>query len=451
MTFLGSFKKMFGPKGGDERSDLEKKVRASPNDPQLRQKLALVLLKQREVLEGVNELAKAGELYEKDGFAGKAISVLRQLLKYDIENIEIQQRLIGLLARQGLTGDAQVEFEKFAGGLAHKLTDDQKIDFFSRMAESLPGSPLPQLFIVDILLPQHKLHEAVSALSKAVDPAVASGDVARYSERLRAFVAAAGESVDHLEPCGFLWYRIGNASQGETFFLKVREAATAADDTDRVEAIDRVMTAIADGWDVGSARVLGFGEALAKLAEPAIPAASRFGGEPGFVSPPPDGGGQASGRGVEVDEGQTEAEEDASMVQDALGRLQAKVDEEIGESDYETRYNLGIAYKEMGLLGEALKEFRIAARRADLRLGATTLLADVMAEQGDVESALSELDALVGSGDIDDTGIRDVRYHKAILLEKAGRTDEAAELFAAISTESPGYRDVRARAERLGR
>jgi tetratricopeptide (TPR) repeat protein len=139
------------------------------------------------------------------------------------------------------------------------------------------------------------------------------------------------------------------------------------------------------------------------------------------------------------------------MVQDALGRLQAKVDEEIGDSDLETRYNLGIAYKEMGLLGESLKEFRIATRRADLRLGATSLIADVLAEQGDVESAVAELDALIGSGHIDSTGIRDVRYHKAILLEKAGRPHEAADIFLAISAESPGYRDVRARAERLGR
>ncbi len=449
MTFLGSFKKMFGPKGTDERSDLEKKVKLTPNDPQLRQKLALVLLKQREVLEGINELAKAAELYEKDGFAGKAISVLRQLLKYDVENIEIQQRLIELLARQGLTGDAQIEFEKFAGGLAHKLTDDQKIEFFTRVAECLPNSPLPRLFIVDILLPQHKLHEAVSALEKAVEPAVASGEIVRYSERLKALGDAAGDSPDHLEPCGFLWYRIGESAQGATFFDKLRVAAVDLGDLDRVDRIDRILAAVADGWDVGSAKVISFSDASRKLFEKtsavspvadAVPAADP---SPGEVTDP--------SRDISDTEEQTEAEEDASMVQDALGRLQAKVDEQIGESDYETRYNLGIAYKEMGLLGEALKEFRIAARRPDLRLGATTLLADVMAEQGDVELAVTELDALMGSGDIDATGIRDVLYHKAILLEKAGRTQDAGDIFLSISAEAPGYRDVRARAERLGR
>ena len=41
-----------------------------------------------------------------------------------------------------------------------------------------------------------------------------------------------------------------------------------------------------------------------------------------------------------------------------MEKLQAKVKEEIGESDPEARYNLGIAYKEMGLLDEAAEEFR---------------------------------------------------------------------------------------------
>ena len=44
MAFLGSLKKLFGSKDSDERTDLEKKIKSSPNDPQLRQKLALVLL-----------------------------------------------------------------------------------------------------------------------------------------------------------------------------------------------------------------------------------------------------------------------------------------------------------------------------------------------------------------------------------------------------------------------
>jgi tetratricopeptide (TPR) repeat protein len=451
VAFLDSFKKMFGSKGGDERSDLEKKLKATPNDPQLRQKYALVLLKQREVVEGVSELARAAELYEKDGFAGKAIAVLRQLLKYDIDNVEMQQRLIALLARQGLAGDALSEFEKFNGGLAGKLTEDQRVEFCGKIAESLPRTAVPHLFAVDVLLSQHKLYEAVSSLEKAAAPAVAGGDVPRYAERLKALVSAAGESVEHLEPCGFLWYRVGDSEQGLALFRKIRDAASSADDPDRLSVVDRVLDAISAGWNPATSDALSFTDALAAIAAPPKSEPVAQG-----AAPPPSGRSQdaptaPASQAMPGDEAALEAEEDASMVKDALGRLQAKVDEEIGDSDLETRYNLGIAYKEMGLLDEALKEFRIAARKADLRLGATTLLADVMAEQGDLDGALAELDGLIESGILDTSAARDVRYHKAIMLERAGRDDDAGELFLTISAESPGYRDAKARAERLGR
>lgn len=457
MAFLGSLKKMFGSKGGDERSDLEKKVKASPNDPQVRQKLALVLLKQREVVEGIAELAKAAELYEKDGFEGKAVAVLRQLLKYDIENVEMQQRLIGLLSRQGLTGDAQAVLEKFAGGLARKLTDEQKLEFYGKVAEHLPQTPMPHLYVVDLLLPQHKLFEAVSALEKAVEAALSSGEVARYSERLTALSGAAGVTADHLEPCGFLWCRIGNAAEGLKVLRRVRELAEPDADPARLARIDAVLSAVEEGRDVASGGAVTFADAVRKLEEDERrarhpePAAQSVAAAPaafpGMADEAPASGAPA-GREAE---GTDEAEEDASMVKDALGRLQAKVDEEIGDSDLETRYNLGIAYKEMGLLDEALKEFRIASRKPDLRLGATTLIADVLADRGDVESAVAELDTLTGSGEIDGAGVRDVRYHKAVLLERAGRSGDALEIYLAISVESPGYRDVKARAERLGR
>ncbi|HEY3491004.1 MAG TPA: hypothetical protein VGK27_12910 [Candidatus Deferrimicrobiaceae bacterium] len=453
MTFLGSFKKMFGSNGGDERTELEKKVRAMPNDPQLRQKLALVHLKQRHVVEGVAELAKAAELYEKDGFAGKAIAVLRQLLKYDIENVEMQQRLIGLLARQGLAGDAQAEFDKFVKGLADKLTDDQKIEFYSAVAEDLPNSAQPRLHIVDILIARHKLFEAVGELEKSADAAVAAGDQAPYSARLKAVVSAAEDSVEYLEPCGFLCFRIGDPAQGTALLTRVRDAISGSGDADRTAVIDRVLAALAGGWAPGSDKVFSFVEADHKLAEVPAPSPdqppSTNGPESVSAAVEPIGGPAPDAAEAVADEGRQEAEEDASMVQDALGRLQAKVDEEIGDSDLDTRYNLGIAYKEMGLLDEASKEFRIAARKPELRLGATTLLADVLADQGDLGSALAELDGLIASGDIDPDGIRDVLYHKAILLEKTGRAGDAADLLRAIATEAPTYRDVRARIERL--
>ena len=81
MSFLDSIKKLFTSREGEDRASLSKKVQSSPNDPQARQKLGIFLMRQGEVVEGLDQLARSAVLYEKDGFATKAIAVLRQMLK----------------------------------------------------------------------------------------------------------------------------------------------------------------------------------------------------------------------------------------------------------------------------------------------------------------------------------------------------------------------------------
>ena len=59
------------------------------------------------------------------------------------------------------------------------------------------------------------------------------------------------------------------------------------------------------------------------------------------------------------------------------------VDEKIGHEDYDTRYNLGIAYKEMGLLEEAIHEFLISAKHPLKFFDSAGLLGICFREKGD--------------------------------------------------------------------
>ena len=58
MGFLDSFKKMFSSQDQEDRVSLSRKVQASPNDPQARQKLGIFLMQQGEVVEGLDQLAR---------------------------------------------------------------------------------------------------------------------------------------------------------------------------------------------------------------------------------------------------------------------------------------------------------------------------------------------------------------------------------------------------------
>jgi tetratricopeptide (TPR) repeat protein len=442
MGFLDSFRKMFSSQGQEDRVSLSRKVQASPNDPQARQKLGIFLMQQGEVVEGLDQLARAAVLYEKDGFASKAIAVLRQMQKHDPGNNDFQKWLIRLLAQEGLSSDAQAELRKVASEPARFTSDDQRLDFFRQTAEFLKKNPLPRLYVCDILRGQKKLHEAVNELEKAVPQTGSSGMYAEFSERLRSVVSMAGDDLVVLEPCGFLWLAIGVPEEGLPILDRVAEAESAGGDPGREATVREVLDAIRGGWDVAAAGVFSFTEAARKRAEPE-PSRVEAPPPPAHPEPPPPPPAEEAVSPTETAEGGYEQEE--SIVRSALGRLQAKVDEEIGDTDLEARYNLGIAYKEMGLLDEAVTEFRLAMRKPELFVGAGSLLADTLADRADFDGALAVLEAILAASTGGEEVRRDVRYHKAVLLEHAGRRDEAREIFRDIQEKTPGYRDVETR------
>jgi tetratricopeptide (TPR) repeat protein len=436
LGFIDSIRKMFSPREGDDRASLSRRVQTSPQDPQARQKLGIYLLRHGEVVEGLDQLARAAVMYEKDGFAGKAVAVLRQMLKHDPSNIDFLRWIIRLLAQEGLTGDALRDLEIVAGRQGLFASDDQKIDFLRQAGESLPRSPLPSLYVADILRSQRKYYEAINELVKAARRAVPAGMVPEFSERMITMVQSAGDDLEILESCGFLWLRVGNIAEGEALLMRVVETARMEGKLEGIEESERVLAAIREGWDVTAADAFSFADAVRKLDQP----------DPSPPAPPDAAPGKAEA--PLPDAGYREEE---SIVRDALSRLQAKVHEEIGESDPDARYNLGIAYKEMGLLDEAAAEFALARQKPELFVGASSLLADTLAEKGDFASAVAALDEALSSESMTEAEGRDVRYQKAVMLSRDGREEEAKEIFLSIFEETPLYRDVAMRVERYRR
>ncbi len=437
MGFFDSIKKAFSSQEQEDRASLSRKVQGAPNDPQARQKLGIFLMRTGEVVEGLDQLARAAVLYEKDGFASKAIAVLRQMLKHDPRNNDFQKWIIRLLAAEGLSADAQSELRKIATEAGRFTTEEQRLEFLRQVAEYMPRNPLPRLYITDVYRSQKKLMEAVHELGKAVAPTVASGLYAEFTERLRALTALGDKEHAIREPCGFMWFSIGMPEEGLPILERVILHEEGKGHGEQAAEMREVLDAIRGGWNVAETGVFFFSEVLRKRAAAAEAPAKAH--APEDTAPPadPPKAGEEGG----------EYQEEADIVRDALGRLQAKVHEEIGDSDPDARYNLGIAYKEMGLLEEAVKEFRQAMGKPALLVGASSMLADTLAEMGDADAAVSALDDVLASESPTAEERRDVRYHKAMLFSRMGREAEAREIYLALYEESPDYRDVKRRTE----
>lgn len=424
LGMFDSIRKKFSSKAGDDRSSLSRKVQESPQDPQARQKLGLFLLRQGEIVEGTDQLARAAILYEKSGFTTKAIAVLRQMLKNDPGNIDFTRWIIRLLAQQGHMGDALSELQKVATGRIRFATDDQRIEFYRNISESLPDNPLPSLLVADVYLYQKKLFEAVSEMARVAPVVGPSRMETEFAVRMNVLTSVAAEHPELFEPCGFLWVAAGKTEDGLRYLKNAAEFLKSSGDSSRGSNADEVISAVEKGQEKGFLGAMSFEDALRKLSEPEAPA------------PPP-----ADEKKAPLGEGS----EEEKILKSSVEKLQAKVKEEIGESDPEARYNLGIAYKEMGLLDEAVEEFRLSRSKSKLFLGASCLLAETLAEKGELDAATETLKEVLAAEGVTPSETRDVRYQMADLLFQNGKEEEAKEIFLSLYESFPDYRDLRER------
>ncbi len=114
--------------------------------------------------------------------------------------------------------------------------------------------------------------------------------------------------------------------------------------------------------------------------------------------------------------------------------------------DAQSHYDLGIAFREMGLYDEAVNEFRQAAADQSRKLDCLILQSACMRENGNFSTAENMLLALIKPGlDIEDSC--SIKYELALNYESLGKVDEAATLLAEINAANPGFRDVHSRLE----
>jgi tetratricopeptide (TPR) repeat protein len=121
------------------------------------------------------------------------------------------------------------------------------------------------------------------------------------------------------------------------------------------------------------------------------------------------------------------------------------IGKQLSKEDSETHYNLGIAYMEMELYGEASKEFKIALKDSRLELDCYTRLGlCAMAEKNHDEAAAYYAKGLKApERSIDER--KALMYELALAYEAAGRDEESMELFREIFAMDPEFREAGAK------
>jgi tetratricopeptide (TPR) repeat protein len=137
--------------------------------------------------------------------------------------------------------------------------------------------------------------------------------------------------------------------------------------------------------------------------------------------------------------------------QEMLARFKQGIDENIDEADFQSHYDLGVAFKEMGLLDEAISEFQRALRSPEGKLRTSEALGVCFFEKGAfavTESILRRGLDLAASGDQERLGIL---YWLGRALEEQGKAQDAKELYGRVFAVDIRFRDVGERVKALAR
>lgn len=143
-------------------------------------------------------------------------------------------------------------------------------------------------------------------------------------------------------------------------------------------------------------------------------------------------------------------DEDADF-QDMLRKFKQGVAENVDEEDYDSHYDLGVAFKEMGLVDEAIAQFQKALRGTQHRVRAHEALGQCFVDKGLWSVALTILERAVAEGRADDAQLVGVLYLLGVAYEELGRAGEALAAYQRVYAVDIGFRDVGPRLEALAR
>jgi len=161
---------------------------------------------------------------------------------------------------------------------------------------------------------------------------------------------------------------------------------------------------------------------------------------------PPEAPPQPAETPPDAQEGTPLDDEQLSAV---FSQFQAEVAGQVDEEDFGTHYDLGIAYKEMMLVDEAIGEFQIAARSTERRLDCCVMLGACFMEKGMPGEAIKWFEKGISTAETGTEESKGLQYDLAAALEADGATDKALAVFQGLSASDGQYRDVAARIERL--
>jgi tetratricopeptide (TPR) repeat protein len=130
-----------------------------------------------------------------------------------------------------------------------------------------------------------------------------------------------------------------------------------------------------------------------------------------------------------------------------LRKFKQGVSEHVDDTDYDSHYDLGVAYKEMGLVDEAIAAFQRALRGTTRRPRTYEALGQCFLERGQHSVAMAVLQRAVEEGGLADEQLVGVYYLLGRTAEAMNQRDDAVRYYERVLAVDITFSDV---ADRMG-
>ncbi len=114
----------------------------------------------------------------------------------------------------------------------------------------------------------------------------------------------------------------------------------------------------------------------------------------------------------------------------------------VDDTDFDSHYDLGIAFREMGLVDEAINAFQKATRGSGYRVRASEALAECFLEKGQPGVAVTVLGRVVADRTLDDDALVGVLYLLGRAAQEMDKSDEASSYYQRVIAVNMGFRDA---------
>ncbi|HET6761809.1 MAG TPA: tetratricopeptide repeat protein [Gemmatimonadaceae bacterium] len=136
---------------------------------------------------------------------------------------------------------------------------------------------------------------------------------------------------------------------------------------------------------------------------------------------------------------------------DMLEKFKAGVAANVDDEDFDSHYDLGVAYREMGLIDEAIFQFQKALRGATQRIRAYEALGQCFIDRGEHDVAITVLGRALREPGMEDEDLIGVLYLLGFASEGNRKPRDAAAYYQRVFAIDIDFRDVSKRLKQMAK